>query len=340
MRDREIRVGVIGAGKIGSYHIRNLAQRISNTRVVAVMDVDQANADAIIAECHGSKSFTSADTLITNPDVDAVIITAPDQTHAELTLACLKANKPVLCEKPLATNVEDAERVFQAEIVTGRRLVQVGFMREFDPPHRKVKHAIAEGEIGQPLLFRGTHYNTSFGYDRHIDEVIVNSAIHDIHSARWLMDEEISSVYVQSVASDVSKTNTCRLLVIHLTFRNGSLGLIEVNSDSGYGYEVNVEITGELGQIRTTTLSNPIVRRSGNRRQSIETSWLARFDAAYLSEMQSWSQAVATGDFGGPTAWDGYVSLVVANSCKRSFQTGQPETVPIVNRPEFYSYQR
>ena len=118
------------------------------------------------------------------------------------------------------------------------------------------------------------------------------------------------------------------------------MGLIEVNSDSGYGYEVNVEITGELGQIRTATLSNPIVRRSGNRRQSIETSWLARFDAAYLSEMQSWSQAVATDGFGGPTAWDGYASLVVANSCKRSFQTGQPETVPIVNRPEFYSHQR
>ena len=74
MRDREIRVGVIGAGKIGSYHIRNLAQRISNARVVAVMDVDQANADAIISEYHGSKSFTSADTLITDPDVDAVVL--------------------------------------------------------------------------------------------------------------------------------------------------------------------------------------------------------------------------------------------------------------------------
>ena len=171
--------------------------------------------------------------------------------------------------------------MFQAEVAKGRRLVQVGFMREFDPPHRKVKHAIAEGEIGQPILFRGTHYNISFGYNRHIDDAIVNSAIHDIHSARWLMGEEIASVYVQHVAA-ASKPNTCRLLVIHLTFRNGSLGVIEVNSDSGYGYEVNVEITGELGQIRITTLSNPIVRRSGNRRQSIETDWLTRFDTAYL----------------------------------------------------------
>ena len=162
----------------------------------------------------------------------------------------------------------------------------------------KVKHAIAEGEIGQPILFRGIHYNISFGYDRHIDDAIVNSAIHDIHSARWLMGEEIASVYVQHMAANASKPNTCRLLVIHLTFRNGSLGVIEVNSDAGYGYE----ITGELGQIRTTTLSNPIVRRSGTRRQSIETDWLTRFDTAYFNEMQSWSQAVATGDFEGPTA--------------------------------------
>ena len=335
MGNRTIGVGVIGVGNMGGHHTGNLARQVAGANVVALMDVDEERL-AAVADQFGGRTFTDARALIADPEVEAVVIASPDATHTDYTLACLEADKPVLCEKPLATRAEDAERIFRAEVDKGRRSVQVGFMREYDPAHQKVKAVLDSGEIASPLLFRGFHYNLTQGGDRHIDEVIVNSAIHDIHSAHWLMGQEIVQVYVRHVPNAPERPETCRLLVVQLTFRDGSLGILQVNSEAGYGYEVDVEITGETGQVTTTALTSPVVRRSGGLSQAIEPEWNSRFDRAYLAEMQSWTAGVATGEFDGPTAWDGYTSLVVADACKRSFETGQPEVVPVVDRPDFY----
>lgn len=149
-----------------------------------------------------------------------------------------------------------------------------------------------------------------------------------------LMD--IVQVYTQHIPHVPERSETCRLLIVHLTFRNRTLGILQVNSESGYGYEVDVEITGETGQVTTTSLTSPTVRLSGGLHRSIEPDWSGRFDTAYLNEMQSWTAGVATGQLDGPTAWDGYTSLAVADACITSSRTGQPETVPIVDRPDFY----
>ena len=255
---------------------------------------------------------------------------------ADLTLACLKANKPVLCEKPLASNAQDAQRIFEAEVAKGQRLIQVGFMREYDPAHQKVKAVLQTEQIGAPLLFRGLHYNMTKGFDRHIEDVITNSAIHDIHSAHWLMGQDIAQVYVLHIPNTPDKPETCRLLTIQLKFQDGSLGIVQVDSEGGYGYEVTVEVTGEIGQVTTPSLTSPLVRLSGNLSQAVEPDWLDRFDVAYINEVQSWVADVSAGIFTGPTAWDGYTSLVVADACKRSYETGQPEPVPLVDRPSFY----
>lgn len=336
MSDKTIGVGVIGVGQMGRRHSLNLAKRIAGANLVALMDIDADRLGSVASECGVEKTFTDPHALIADPEVQAVIITSLDKTHAEFTLACLEAGKPVLCEKPLATNAEDGERVFRVEIAKGGRMVQVGFMREYDSAHRKVKAVLDSGEIGPPLLFRGFHYNSRMEEERHIDDVIVNSAIHDIHSAHWLMGQEIVKVYVGHIPFAPDKPETCRLLVVHLTFRNGGLGIIQVNSESGYGYEVDVEITAESGQVTTRSLTSPDVRHSGTLRRVIEQDWEDRFETAYLTEMQSWTSGVLSGKLDGPSAWDGYTSLVVADACKRSFRSGNPEAVPVVPRPDFY----
>jgi myo-inositol 2-dehydrogenase/D-chiro-inositol 1-dehydrogenase len=150
-------VGVIGTGAIGSLHARNLAHRTPAAQVVAVMDIDRERVEAVAAECGGARVYTDASALIADEDVEAVLIASPDATHAELTIACIKAGKPTLCEKPLGTSLADAEQVLQTEIAGGRRTVQVGFMREYDPAHKDLMELMARGEIGQALRFRGVH---------------------------------------------------------------------------------------------------------------------------------------------------------------------------------------
>jgi myo-inositol 2-dehydrogenase/D-chiro-inositol 1-dehydrogenase len=300
------------------------------------MDVDQTRAEAVASACGDARVFTDASALIEDIGVEAVLIAAPDPTHAELTVACIGAGKPVLCEKPLATSVDEAEKVLHTELTGGRRLVQVGFMREYDPAHKRVKKVIERGDIGRPLLFRGVHNNLGIGSERTTEDVIVNSAIHDIHSARWMLGAEIASVYVQRIAAVQERPETCRLLLVQMTLRNGSLAIIELNADSGYGYEVDVEVSGELGSVRTTALRSPMVRHSGTQSQRIEPDWLERFDTAYLDEVQAWVRSLLDEEPTGPSVRDGYLSLVVADACLRSAEIGLPQEVPVIERPALY----
>ena len=269
-------------------------------------------------------------------DVDAVLIASPDAFHAEQALACIDVGKPVLCEKPMATTRADAERVVQAELAAGRRLVQIGFMREYDRAHRDLVDLLRRGDIGRALHFRGIHMNPYRGSDTAIEIAIVNSLIHDIHSARFMMGIEISNAHVRWAPAQPEQRRSARYGIIMLTFENGAIGTLEWNGDSGFGYEVEVEITGETGTARTTGNRSPVLRQSGKKSQAITPDWPDRFTDAYLDEMEAWIGSILKGQATGPSAWDGYMSLVVADASIRSTRSGQSEEIVAMDRPAMY----
>ncbi len=328
-------VGVIGTGMIGSLHTRNLAQRTHGAQVVGVMDIDSARARSLAAEI-GATAYTDASELIADAAVDALLIASPDAAHAEQTLACIEAGKPVLCEKPLATTAADAERVLQAELAAGRRLAQVGFMRVYDQAHLDVYDLLQRGELGRALGFRGVHMNPWSGLKR-IETAIVNSLIHDIHSARWFMGAEIDEVFVRWVPAEASQPRSARYAIAQIRFDDGAIGTLEWSGDSGYGYEVMVELVGERGTAQSISHTSPSLRRGSSISQAITPNWPERFANAYRDEAQAWIDAIRAGAPTGPSAWDGYMSLAVAEACIRSTQTGLPQPVSARTRPQAYS---
>ena len=336
MADGTLRVGVIGTGGMGGRHARNLEHRVAGAGVAAVMDVDRARANALAGECGGAAVFDSGPALIGDPTVEAVLIASPDPTHAGLAVACIEAGKPVLCEKPLGVDIDDARRVVDAEVAAGRRLVQVGLMRTFDPQHTAIKQAIDAGEIGRPLLFRGVHAHWRAPEVRTAVNVIVNSAVHDIHSARWLMGDDVASVYTSHVVDVPEQPESTRLVLLQLTFRSGGLASIEVNLDSNYGYEVVVEVSGEAGTLRTPSISSPILRKGGGATRAVEPDWLERFEMAYRIEVEAWVGAARAQGATGPTVWDGYAAMRVAEAAERSLESGRAEAVPDEPRPALY----
>ncbi len=337
MNNGIVKVGVIGTGMIGSLHAGILSSRINGARVVAVMDVDQDRAAAAAADCGGARVYSDADALIKAADVDAVLIASPDAFHAEGVLACIAAGKPALCEKPMATARADAERILRAEMAAGRRLVQVGFMREYDRAHRALVDLLRSGDIGRALRFRGIHMNPFRSEYGSIDTAIVNSLIHDIHSARFMMGAEIAEVFARWVPPAKPKdARSARYAIIHISFDGGAIGTLEWSGDSGYGYEVEVEITGERGTAGTSGNHSPILRQGGTRSQAISPDWPDRFFDAYVEELEAWIGSVMTGQATGPSAWDGYMSLVVAEACIRSTESSQPERVIGMERPAMY----
>jgi len=149
-------VGVIGTGVMGSEHARLLRCETSGARLAGVFDADAARAQAAAA---GAAVFSDPRSLIASDSIEAVIIASPDATHAELTLACLEARKPILCEKPLAASAAEALRVVQAEVALKRRLIQVGYMRRFDPGYQEIKRIKDEGGVGAVALLHNVHRN-------------------------------------------------------------------------------------------------------------------------------------------------------------------------------------
>jgi myo-inositol 2-dehydrogenase / D-chiro-inositol 1-dehydrogenase len=139
-------IGVIGAGVMGADHAYTVATEVARAHLVAVCDRDPGRAKKAVAEVRGARVITDPLALISTPDVRAVIVASPDETHAEYVLACIEAGKPVLCEKPLAPTTAEGQRVVEAEQAHGRRLVQVGFMRRFDPAYQDMKHRFACGD--------------------------------------------------------------------------------------------------------------------------------------------------------------------------------------------------
>ena len=336
MSKETIHVGLIGTGAIGGLHADNLMRRTLGARVVAVMDIDPERANAVAAACDGARVHADAGDLIADPAVDAILIASTDRTHADFAIACIEGGKPALCEKPLATTVADAERVLRAELAVGRRLVQVGFMREFDHAHRDIYDLLHGGVIGAALKFRSVHINPRFNRELTIDSVITNSLIHDIHSARWIMSEEISSAYVQWVPADPASPRSARLAEIQVTFESGAIGSLEYNGDSGYGYEVTVEVTGETGSARTASHPSPSLRQAGMASRAITPNWPQRFAQAYRDEVQAWINAISKNQATGPSVWDGYLSLVVAEACIRSAEAGTPQFANAGERPSMY----
>ncbi len=333
---RSVNVGVIGTGGMGARHASNLAYMVAAAEVTAIMDVDSARAGEIAARCGGAKIYHEAEQLISAPEVDAVVIAAPNRFHAELTRACIAAGKPVLCEKPLATSGVEARGVIDEEVAGGKRLVQVGLMRQFDPAHIAVKRVSDSGAQGNALVFRSVHINPSSDEVPGLGDVITGSLIHDIHSARWMMEDEIVRVHTSFIPFSTDRPDSARYVMVQLEFAGGALGGLECNAAAGYGYEIEVSITGETGVVQSSPLQSPVVRHSNASGQWVEEDWLQRFSEAYIIEVQAWVQSVLDGDATGPSAWDGYVSILTADACIESGERGQPVSLDLPMKPELY----
>lgn len=333
-----ISVGVIGSGGMGARHAETLSGIVSGARVGGVMDLDRPRAEQLAAKC-GSEAavFEDEEALIRNDDTDAVVITTPDETHAGLVMQCLQHGKPVFCEKPLATTVEDARRIVDAEVELGRKVVQVGFMRRYDPQHLDVKNAIESGDIGQPVLFKGTHRNAGALPGTSSESILVNSAIHDLDSARWMLGREIEEVYVHGTNTGAAADDEVwDLQVIQLKLGGGCLANIEVYVNAGYGYEVDLEVVGDEGTIHIAPANAPELRKERHAGHTVEGDWLERFPDAYVLEMRRWIEDLRGGKLTGPDAWDGYISLLAVESCISSLRSGAKEPFESPQRPDLY----
>ena len=331
----DLRIAVLGVGMMGADHVARITSRISGAQVTVVNDYLPEKAAEVAAAVPGARVTNDPLDAIGADDVDAILLATPGPTHEKQLLACLEHGKPVLCEKPLTTDSTSSLEVVRQEAALGTPLIQVGFMRRFDPEYQQLKALIDGGELGQPLVMHCAHRNPTVppGFDSAM--VVKDSLVHEVDVTRFLLGEEIASVQIIKPMSnrDAPRGLQDPQIAIFQTVSGRHVD-VEVFVTTGVAYEVRTEFVCELGSA-TIGLDIGLVRKSapGTWGGRITPGFRERFGTAYDIEIQRWVDAVRSGvNVDGPTAWDGYAAAAVCEAGVRSLETGERVDVELAER--------
>jgi len=309
-----VRIGLVGLGRMGRTHLAALRSLDGALSVVAVADVDSA-AVAAAVKGTGARGWTDGLDLLAHADLDGVVVASPDATHAALVSACLDRGLPVLCQKPLTTSVADSASLVEREASLGRRLVQVGFMRRYDPAFADVAHAVLDGRVGAPAIVRTVHRNPVSAYPFEPSTLTENSASHDVDLVRWVTGHDVTEV---SCSPAAGADATFAAMLLRASTSGGVVASTELVYGPGFAYDVGLEVVGREGVVGT-----PPTATGGD--------WTERFDEAYLRQDRAWVRSVAQGcpDPDGATALDGLAVSCVLEAAERSRLAGGA-VVPVV----------
>jgi myo-inositol 2-dehydrogenase/D-chiro-inositol 1-dehydrogenase len=332
MNGKKLHVGIIGAGRIGRVHAETLAFRLPEAKTIAITDLNNEAAQALAERCGIPKVAASADEILGDKTIDAVLICTSTPTHADLIVRAAKASKHIFCEKPIALELDKIDTALAAVKAAGVQL-QVGFNRRFDSNFLRVRQAVASGEIGKPSLMHiisrdpapppMTFVRTSGGIFR-------DMMIHDFDMARYLMGDEIEEIYAAGgvlVEPAFKAEDDLDSAVVVLHFTSGAIGTIDNSRKAVFGYDQRVEILGSKGKIASENRFPNEVVVSGEK--SVYTDlplnfFMQRYTESFALELQLFVQAVLEGKPTPVTGADSRVPVVMALAARKSYDEHRP----------------
>jgi len=358
--EEPIRVALIGAGEMGLWHARCLAHDIEQADLAAVADPDEDAAHRAAALAPRARWFASPEAILSDPSIRAVVIASPDSTHAALIEQAAQAGKDIFCEKPLATDLAEADAALAAVARHGVKL-QIGFQRRFDPPYQRAREVIAAGELGPVELAVATtrdaleaerpgagrsSSSTRAGalsrqgsgqwrspWRRRNAAIFIQMTVHDLDSLRYLTGLEVVQVYATAsyFGEGPAEEGEVDTAAVVLRFQNGALATITDSWRTAYGYDVHVEVMGPRGKVQVGYDRQTAVRHfSAQGVGHDHVYWyIERFGVAYRREMEHFVDCVARGvapDVGGA---DGRAAQALAEAAARSLREGRPVDVPL-----------
>ena len=340
----ELRFGVIGAGRIGTLHARNLGHLIPHARVTWVADPRHACAQAAAATAASAPLAVTTESrqdpratvdyhqVLQAPDVDAIIIASSTDTHIPIIEAAAAAGKHIFCEKPVD---HDADRIRQALTVVKKAGVrfQVGFNRRFDPDFRHLIQQVHSGRVGVPHLVRITSRDPeppNIDYIKRSGGMFMDMSIHDLDMARALVQEEIVEVYASAsslVDPAIAAVGDVDTAIILIRYANGTLCSIDNSRKAVYGYDQRLEVFGSGGCVvaeNNTPTRVSVWDQMGQHQNNPHDFFLERYRESYVAEMLEFVGSIRKKRTPLVNGVDGLQAVVLAHAAQKSFETGKP----------------
>ena len=303
-----VRICMIGAGRVAKVHANSLTGHTPGSDLVAVVDTNEQTLTETADDYDIKGRYTSLEDALNDVEFDAVVITTPTFTHKDLAVTAANAGKHIFMEKPMAMTIDECDAIAEAADKNSV-IVQLGFMRRFQPEFAMAAERIAAGEIGIPMtiksLTNGPGLPPPWANDlKTSNGMLAEVNSHDLDCVRWLMGSNPYRIYVETAnfkgeARGVTTENFYDNVMVTLKFENGSLGNISGTCPCDYGYDARVEIIGEkgimhIGELKRQPLTVVIDREHGMVSPSWRR-WPERFEWGYIKEMNHFVDCVRSG---------------------------------------------
>lgn len=330
-----LQIGLIGAGRIAQAHAATVAYRISNAQLAAVTDPVSSAVETLAAKFRIPTIAPSYQAILADPQIDAILICSPTDTHAEIMKAAARAGKHIFCEKPIALTLAATDDALQVVNASGVKL-QLGFNRRFDANYARVRKAITSGEIGTPQIMHIISRDPApppISYVKSSGGIFLDMTIHDWDMARFLSGSEIVEVYVQggiTVDPAIGAAGDIDTHVTLLRFANGLIGTIDNCRQAVYGYDQRVEVLGTKGAIQTENnyANNSVISGAESIHRDLPLNFfLERYTDSYAAEIMAFVDAVLHDKQTPVTGHDGRMALLVGLAAQQSYLEKRPVQV-------------
>lgn len=330
----QVRIAVIGAGRMGLTHAENLARRTRGARLVAVTTSNEKRAGEARWRCGGPVAVhPDVSSLLAEEELDAVCISSSTSAHAANVIQCADAGLHIFCEKPLALTLDDCDLAIAAVERAGVKMM-MGHVRQFDAGHVDAKRLIASGTIGRPLVFRAISGDTdpppaSFADPSVSGGLLLDAMYHDFYLSRWLMDDEVIRVYGEGgalVAPEIDAVGDVDNAVVLLRFERGGLGTLYVSRTTRYGHDLRVEVIGDEGAVHIGRFRQTPVRLLDRHGVHHDMPWTTpdRLNEAFVTEIQAFVDCIAHDIEPPVTGQDSRAIIAVGIAATHSMHEGTP----------------
>jgi myo-inositol 2-dehydrogenase / D-chiro-inositol 1-dehydrogenase len=333
MTDKKLlNIGIIGAGRIGKVHAETLSFRIPQAMPVAIADINRSMAQDVAARCGIVRIASNAEEILSDSKIDAVMICSPTDTHADLVVRAAEAGKHIFCEKPIDHSLVKIDRAIAAVEKAGVKF-QVGFNRRFDANFARVRKAVVTGEVGTPHLMHIISRDPSpppISYIKVSGGIFLDMTIHDFDMARFLIGDEVESVYTSAtvrVDPEIAKVGDLDTALLVLQFKNGVIATIDNSRKAVYGYDQRVEILGSGGMISTGNCypNQAILSTTGSVQRDLPLNFfMERYTESFVNEVQSFVSAVLNDQPTQVSGVDGRVAVVMGLAARKSHDERRP----------------